>query len=74
MGRKLLITVGDDPDSLYGVRFVAAFFKNRRDMLLTLLHVAPHFESMDLGESLRVREMDAALSEIYSVQEKYFGT
>ncbi|MCU0571890.1 MAG: universal stress protein [Syntrophobacteraceae bacterium] len=65
MGRKLLITVGDDPDSLYGVRFVATFFNNRRDMTLTLLHVAPHFESMDLGESLRVREMDSALSEIY---------
>lgn len=65
MGRKLLITVGDDPSSLYGVRFVAAFFKNRRDMTLTLLHVAPHFESMDLGESLRAREMDSALSEIY---------
>lgn len=65
MGRKLLITVGDDPDSLFGVRFVASFFKNRRGMTLTLLHVAPRFESMDLGESLRAHEMDAALSEIY---------
>lgn len=66
MERKLLITVGDDPDSLYGVRFVSSFFRNKKDMKLTLLHVAPHFESMDSKEALRVHEMDHILSEIYA--------
>lgn len=66
MERKLLITVGDDPDSLYGVRFVSTFFRNKRDMKLTLLHVAPQFESLDAQEALRVHEMDRALSEIYA--------
>jgi nucleotide-binding universal stress UspA family protein len=66
MERNLLITVGDDPDSLYGVRFVSTFFRNKRDMKLTLLHVAPKFESLDAQEALRVHEMDRALSEIYT--------
>ncbi len=66
MERKLLITVGDDPDFLYGVRFVSTFFRNKRDMKLTLLHVAPQFESLDAKEALRVHEMDRALSEIYA--------
>jgi hypothetical protein len=66
MERNLLITVGDDPDSLYGVRFVSSFFKNRKDMKLTLLHVAPHFESMDSKETLRVHEMDRLLFDIYA--------
>jgi hypothetical protein len=66
MERKLLITVGDDPDFLYGVRFVSTFFRNKRDMKLTLLHVAPQFESMDAKETLRVHEMDQALTELYT--------
>ncbi len=66
MERRLLITVGDDPEFLYGVRFVSTFFRNKRDMKLTLLHVAPHFESMDAREARRLHEMDRALSEIYS--------
>ncbi len=66
MERKLLITVGDDPDFLYGVRFVGTFFRSKRDMKLTLLHVAPQFESMDAKEALRVHEMEKALTEIYT--------
>jgi nucleotide-binding universal stress UspA family protein len=66
MERKLLITVGDDPDFLYGVRFASNFFRNKKDMKLTLLHVAPQFESMDAQEARRVHEMDRALSEIYA--------
>ena len=63
---KLLITVGDDPDSLFGVRFVSSFFRNKEHIKLTLLHVAPRFESMDTKEYLRVHEMDLILSEIYA--------
>ncbi len=66
MDRKLLITVGDDPDCLYGVKFVGEFFRSKRDLRVTLLHVAPHFESMDADEAQRVHEMDATLSEIYA--------
>lgn len=66
MERRLLITVSDDPEYLYGVRFVSTFFRNKRDLKLTLLHVAPHFESMDAGEALRMHEMDRTLSEIYA--------
>jgi hypothetical protein len=66
MERKLLITVGDDPNSLYGVHFVSSFFRNKGDMKLTLLHIAPAFESMEVKEGLRLHEMDQILSKIYT--------
>lgn len=65
MERRLLITVGDDKDSLYGVRFVGSFFKSKADLRLTLLHVAPRFESMDARESMLLHRIDEMLSEIY---------
>lgn len=65
MERRLLITVGDDPNSLYGVHFVSSFFRNKGDMRLTLLHIAPAFESMGAKESVRLHEMDQILSRIY---------
>lgn len=65
MERKLLITVGDDLNCLYGVHFVCSFFRNKEDMQLTLLHVAPKFEAMDAHESERLHEIDAMLREIY---------
>jgi hypothetical protein len=66
MERKLLITVGDDPNSLYGAHFVSSFFRNKGDMKLTLLHIAPAFESMEVKEGLRLHEMDQILSKIYT--------
>lgn len=66
MERNLLITVGDDPNYLYGVRFVASFFRNNKDLRLTLLYVAPRFESMDAGEELRHHRIDQELSAIYA--------
>lgn len=65
MERRLLITVGDDKDSLYGVRFVGPFFESKADLRLTLLHVAPRFESMDTRESLLLHRIDEMLAEIY---------
>lgn len=47
MERHLLITVGDDLSSLNGIRFVGSFFKNKENIKLTLLFVAPTFESSD---------------------------
>jgi hypothetical protein len=66
MERKVLITVGDDPNSLYGAHFVSSFFRNKGDMKLTLLHIAPAFESMEPKEGLRLHEMDQILSRIYA--------
>jgi hypothetical protein len=66
MERRLLITVGDDPNSLYGAHFVSSFFRNKGDMKLTLLHIAPAFESMEVKEGLRLHEMDQILSKIYA--------
>lgn len=66
MERRLLIAVGDDPNSLYGAHFVSSFFRNKGDMKLTLLHIAPAFESMEVKEGLRLHEMDQILSRIYA--------
>ena len=66
MERRFLITVGDDPNSLYGAHFVSSFFRNMGDMKLTLLHIAPAFESMEAKEGLRLHEMDQILSKIYA--------
>lgn len=65
MEQNLLVTVGDDPNQLYGVRFVASFFTNKADIRLTLLYVAPRFESMDAGEDLHHHRIDMELSAIY---------
>lgn len=65
MERNLLVTVGDDPNYLYGVRFIASFFMNKKNLRLTLLYVAPRFESMDAGEDLRHHRIDQELSAIY---------
>lgn len=65
MEKRLLVTVGDDPDSLYGVRFVSSFFRVKEDISLTLLHVAPRFEAMDEKEYMLVHEIDLMLCEIY---------
>jgi len=70
MERKLLVTVGEDLESLYGVRFVASFFQNKQDIRVTLLYVAPRFESEDEGQNVRHYEIDAELSEIYSRKGK----
>ena len=39
--RHLLVTLGDEPGALNGVRFVAGFFSRPQDMRLTLLHTVP---------------------------------
>lgn len=41
MQKHLLLTVGDDPSALYGVRFVNAFFKNKDQIKFTVLYIAP---------------------------------
>lgn len=41
MEKHLLITVSDEMSHLYGVRFVAGFFKQKKPFRLTLLYVAP---------------------------------
>ncbi len=65
MERHLLLTVGDDLSSLYGVRFVSSFFFNKSKTKLTLFYVAPRFESMDRGEDSQQHKMDVRLAEIY---------
>ncbi len=41
MEKHLLITVSDEMSHLFGVRFVAGFFKHKKPFRLTLLYVAP---------------------------------
>jgi len=65
MAQKYLITVGDDPQYLYGVRFAAAFFTNKTDIRISLLYVAPRFDSADAHENERLHRIDVQLSELY---------
>ena len=41
MQKHILLTVSDDPSSLYGVKFVNAFFKNKDMVRFTLFFIAP---------------------------------
>lgn len=41
MERHFLITIGDDPGALYGIRFAQSFFHNKDDIEFTLLSIAP---------------------------------
>jgi hypothetical protein len=65
MERHFLLTVGDDLNSLYGVRFAGCFFTDRAEVRLTLLYVAPRFESMDPGEDVLQHQMDRRLAKVY---------
>jgi len=65
MERNLLVTIGDDLNSLYGARFVASFFARPRDTGVTLLYIAPRFESRGAAERTPQRSMDAKLSQLY---------
>jgi nucleotide-binding universal stress UspA family protein len=65
MNRHLLVTVGDDLNSLYGVRFAASFFRNKTDTRLTLFYVAPRFDCMDAREACLVHQMDRRMAELY---------
>lgn len=65
MDRHFLLTVGDDLNSLYGVRFAGSFFRKKAETRLTLFYVAPRFDSMDLGEDVAQHQMDRRLAEVY---------
>jgi nucleotide-binding universal stress UspA family protein len=65
MKRHLLLTVGDDLNSLYGVRFAASFFRNKADTHLTLFYVAPRFDAMDIREAGLQHQMDRKMAELY---------
>lgn len=41
LSKHLLVTLGDDPGALNGVRFVTSFFSRPQDLRLTLLHTVP---------------------------------
>jgi nucleotide-binding universal stress UspA family protein len=66
MKRNFLITVGDDPQFLYGARFAASFFRNKSGIRLNLLYLAPRFDSMDAREDMRLHEIDLKLSAMYA--------
>ena len=41
MHLNLLVTIGDDPSALFGVRFVSSFFKNKSRVGVTLYSTVP---------------------------------
>lgn len=42
MPKNLLVTIGDNPAALYGVKFLNSFFQNKHDLRCTLLYVGPN--------------------------------
>jgi hypothetical protein len=65
MKKHLLLTVGDDLNSLYGVRFVASFFRNKADTSLVLFYVAPRYDAMDTREAGLQHQMDRRMADMY---------
>lgn len=66
MEKHLLITIGDDPKSLFGAKFVGEFFRNRTNLKLDLLYIAPRFDSGDVHRDMRLQDISFGLSKIYS--------
>jgi nucleotide-binding universal stress UspA family protein len=62
MKLHFLVTISDDVSALYGVRFVASFLKNKRDVNLTLLYVAAAPDSWDRSAPLHPFPVEAKLS------------
>lgn len=65
MKKHFLITVGDDPQYLYGAKFMASFFKNKKNMTLNLLYLASRFDCICGCDNPRLQEVNAHLAEIY---------
>jgi nucleotide-binding universal stress UspA family protein len=65
MKRHLLLTISDDLNLLCGVRFAASFFRNTRHTRLTLLYVAPSFQSVSPHADAVQHEMDRKQSRTY---------
>lgn len=57
MNKHLLVTMSNEPSSFYGVRFVASFFANKKDIKLTLFYVGQSSK-----ERNNVREQEASES------------
>ncbi len=66
MEKHLLITIGDDPKSLFGARFAGEFFRNKTNIKLDLLYIAPRFDSGDKDKDMRLHDISIGLSKIYS--------
>lgn len=71
MDRHLLVTISHDPRHLHGVRYVAYFFRDKRNIRLTLFNVvadAPavwaeelSYETLTQGEEQAKRNLDRSL-------------
>ncbi|MBF0510377.1 MAG: universal stress protein [Deltaproteobacteria bacterium] len=79
MNKHLLLTIGDDPSYLYGIRFVNSFFKNKEDLNLTLFYVTPRpgdgtfintFEQHQLDEKLVEEARGRAKGVIEEIKKK----
>ncbi|MCK8603727.1 universal stress protein [Desulfoferrobacter suflitae] len=65
MEKHFLITVGDDPQYLYGAKFMAFFFKDKTGLKLNLLYMASRFDCICESDNPRLHEINARLAEIY---------
>lgn len=65
MKKHFLITVGDDPQYLYGAKFMASFFMNKKDITLDLLYLASRFDCICGCDNPRLKEINDNLAEIY---------
>ncbi|MBF0550217.1 MAG: universal stress protein [Deltaproteobacteria bacterium] len=63
MDKHLLLTIGDDPSYLYGVRFVTSFFKNREGLSLTLFYLLPRPTDKDCILTMEQHQLDEKLVE-----------
>ncbi|MCK8603153.1 universal stress protein [Desulfoferrobacter suflitae] len=70
MQKHFLITIGDDPKFLFGVKYVAGFFKNKKNIRLDLLYIAPRFDAPDTDQDTRLQDISRGLSKIYSKMGK----
>lgn len=70
MNRHVLVTVSDNPSYLYGVRFVAGFFRNVEKMKVTLFYVAPPEAMLGRREGERENELIARIKEALTAAEQ----
>ncbi|SFM63800.1 universal stress protein [Thermodesulforhabdus norvegica] len=69
MNRHVLVTVSDNPSYLYGVRFVAGFFRNVEKLKVTLFYVAPPEAMAGKKEEDGEKELIARVKEALATAE-----
>lgn len=67
MNKHLLVTISNEPSCFYGVRFVASFFYNKRDIRITLFYVGQASKERNNFKDQEILEAQKLATELLTI-------